>query len=356
MTRVALKGINVVRTRRRDGQVVEYYYHRATGTRLAGKPGSQEFLVTYNDAEKSIATRHTHGLFAGLMRDYSLSREFKSKLAVSTQREYSRKIAQLEIEFGDMPIAALNNPKVRRIFMDYREEVAGNSGDRESDYRLSVLSACLTWGVEHGRIEANHIKGFKRLYHSKRADMIWLPEHIEAFLKAAPVRMQQALVLALHTGLRQGDILRLTWNNYDGRSIRLRVGKNNRGGRLAPAVVIPCTKALRAMLDGMDRTSVLILTSPTGKPFTARNFGRQWEAAFAAAGLQGSDLHFNDLRGTAVTLLAQAGCTVPQIAAITKHSLQSATRILEVYLDPNRHLAEQAITLLENVPATDSAK
>ena len=51
------------------------------------------------------------------------------------------------------------------------------------------------------------------------------------------------------------------------------------------------------------------------------------EAASKDAGI--TDLHFHDLRGTAVTLLAEAGCTTPQIAAITGHSLETVTKILD---------------------------
>lgn len=65
-----------------------------------------------------------------------------------------------------------------------------------------------------------------------------------------------------------------------------------------------------------------------------------------------SGLHFHDLRGTAITMLAEAGCTVAQIVAITHHSLETATRILEVYLSPTRHLADQAIEQFENAQAT----
>lgn len=36
-------------------------------------------------------------------------------------------------------------------------------------------------------------------------------------------------------------------------------------------------------------------------------------------------LRFNDQRGTAVTLLSEAGATIPQICSITRHTLQSAT-------------------------------
>ena len=41
------------------------------------------------------------------------------------------------------------------------------------------------------------------------------------------------------------------------------------------------------------------------------------------------ELHFHDLRGTAVTLLSEAGCTPQQIATITGHSLKTVHRILE---------------------------
>ena len=41
-----------------------------------------------------------------------------------------------------------------------------------------------------------------------------------------------------------------------------------------------------------------------------------------------TDLHFHDLRGTAVTRLAEAECTLPEIASITGHSLREASSII----------------------------
>ncbi|CAO4140459.1 hypothetical protein LPLAFNJD_LOCUS697 [Methylorubrum aminovorans] len=67
----------------------------------------------------------------------------------------------------------------------------------------------LTWGQENGRIEAHHIRGFKRQYHADRAKIVWLQEHIDAFMRVAPIELQRALIIALHTGQRQADILRL---------------------------------------------------------------------------------------------------------------------------------------------------
>lgn len=134
-----------------------------------------------------------------------------------------------------------------------------------------------------------------------------------------------------------------------------RVGKNQRGGIQAPLIQIPCTRALRGMLDGIDRRAAVILTTKEGRPLTARYFGHQWERAMAGAGLETSPLHFHDLRGTAVTMLAKAGCSIAQIVAITQHSLATATRILEVYLSPTKHLANQAIAQFENAKETEFA-
>jgi integrase len=345
MVRARLQGINTVRKRLADGTVRTYHYHRATGAALGGKPGSPEFLRDYGAAEQTLLDRHS-GSFNGLVRDYTLSPEF-GKLRDSTQREYRRMLTKAEVKFGTMPLAALEDPRVREDFMAWRSAVATASGDREADNRLSVISAMLSWAIEHGHVFRNHIAGFRRLHRADHSELIWLPEHIQAFMSAAPVELQRALILALHTGQRQGDLLRLTWGNYDGALISLRQGKTGR------KVEIPCTKALKRMLDSLDRTTAVVLATKTGRPWTARYFKAQWEAASKQAGI--TELHFHDLRGTAITMLAEAGCTTPQIAAITGHSLKTVTTILDKYLARTRVLAGEAVTLFQNAKSTEFA-
>jgi hypothetical protein len=58
-------------------------------------------------------------------------------------------------------------------------------------------------------------------------------------------------------------------------------------------------------------------------------------------------LHFHDLRGTAVTVLAEEGCTDLQIASITGHSLKQVAAILEKYLARTRALNVAATKKLE---------
>lgn len=364
MVRAEYPGVFCTYKRLKDGTRRAYWYHRATGMRLTGDPGSREFMMSCADAERTLKARHSGDTFNGLIREYTASPEFMDKLSASTQREYKRMLTKAEPEFGDMPREVLSDPKVRRDFLDWRATVVRSSGEREGDNRLSVISAMLTWAVENGRLDTNHIKGFRRLYHSDRSEIIWLPEHVAAFMSVAPLEMQRALIIALHTGQRQGDLLRLPWSAYDGGAITLRQGKSARGGRTAPLVTIPCTSALRRMLDGMDRVSPLVLTTKTGRALQKRYFAELWDRAMLEAGIgqvslpgleKPVNLHFHDLRGTAVTMLSEAGCNPQQIATITGHSLKTVTVILDRYLARTRALADQAIFNWENSPRTEFA-
>ena len=270
---------------------------------------------------------------------------------MSTQRDYKINLTFAEREFGTMPLAALEDRRVRSDFLSWRDKVAAKGSARAADYRLSAVSSMLTWAEERGKITANHLRGFKHTYHSDRSELIWLPEHVIPFMATAPIEMQRALILALHTGQRQGDLLRLTWAAYDGKAITLRQSKSRRQGKAGRLVTIPCTKALRRMLDGMrphaatKLPATQVLTMASGKPWNQSTFGHGWRAASNAAGIV--DLHFHDLRGTAVTMLAEAGCTAPEIASITGHSLAHVTTILDKYLARTRPLAEAAIGKLE---------
>lgn len=351
MARVKLRGINTTRKRLADGTMKIYRYHRATGALLPGELGSVEFLTAYAEAER-IQPKNT-GTVAELIRDYILSVRFDRK-AESTKREYKRMLGRLEAKFGTMPIRALASPKVRGVFNEYHEEI-GRDTPREADNRLTVLSAVFSHAIaKTGKIDRNPIEGFERLHSGDRSEMIWTEAPIHQFMQDAPVELQRALILAMHTGQRYGDLVRLRWSDYDGASISLRQNKSKRRVRVL------CTGTLKRMLDGTPRVCAFILSRPDGRPwFTEKDdkaLGKAWKEHMQACGLYVEDraerLELRDLRGTAVTLLAEAGCSVPQIVAITGHTLQSAHRILERYLARTAGLAEAAILAFENSPAT----
>ena len=147
-------------------------------------------------------------------------------------------------------------------------------------------------------------------------------------MAVASPQVALAFALAIWTGQRQGDLLRLTWTAHDGDKIRLRRSKT--GAR----VVVPVAGALKAMLDATRRRSPCILTQRDGNPWSEEGFRSSWRKAIANTGIAGRTFH--DLQGTAVTRLAMAGATEAEIATLTGHSLKDVRSILDAnYLHRN---------------------
>jgi integrase len=210
-----------------------------------------------------------------------------------------------------------------------------------------VLALVLSWSKDRGHIDINPCERGGRLYRGSRAEKIWTDEDEAQFLKAAPSHLHLPLFLGLWTGQRQGDLLRLPWSAYDGAYIRL---KQSKGG---VRVVIPIGAPLKRTLDAAVKRSPIIMTTMDGNPWTPDGFRASWRKACKRAAVVG--VTFNDLRGTAVTRLALAGCTEPEIATISGHSLRDVRSILDAhYLHRDQALAESAIRKLEK--RTDSPK
>lgn len=331
--RVRLKGLNRTTKRLADGSLATYYYAWKGGPRLPGKPGDPEFIAAYNEACATKAAPKSGTLFSVLI-GYQNSPKF-TDLADRTRRDYVRNIRAIEAEFGDFPIAALNDRRTRGEFLAWRDRLAVKSR-RQADYIYATLAAILAWAFDRGLVPMNPCERPGKLYRSKRVESIWTPDDEAALLAVAPQRIALAFHLAIWTGQRQGDLLRLSWSAYDGRTIRLRQGKTGR------RVTIPASEQLRAVLDATPRKAVTILTTTDNTSWTADGFRTTWGKTLKKAGIDG--LTFHDLRGTAVTRLALAGATEAEIATITGHSLRDVGAILDAhYLTRDSGLAEAAI-------------
>jgi integrase len=349
--RVRLKGINSRRKRLAGGREITYYYAWKGGPRLPGKPGDPEFIAAYNVAVAAKATV-PEGTLMSLMLRYQASGEFLSK-AERTRRDYVRIITSIESEFGSFPLKALGSDRARNLFLEWRDRIAQRSL-RQADYHWTVLALILSWGCKRKIVRENPCERGGRLYRTSRAEKVWTEDDEGAFLASAAAHMHAPLIMALWTGQRQGDLLRLTWSAYDGHHIRLQQSKT--GTR----VVIPVGAPLKAVLDRLLRARSpkhddTILLNSRGRKWSSGGFESSWRKACARAGIVG--VTFNDLRGTAVTRLALAEATEAEIATITGHSLRDVRSILDAhYLNRDVRLGESAIRKLENRHAqrTDS--
>ena len=336
--RVRLKGINSITKKLADGTRRTYWYAWKGGPPLRGEPGTPEFVHSYNEA---IARKVTppRGTLLSVLQQYQASEDFAG-LAESTRHGYIGLVRRIEQAFGDFPLSALTDRRTRGVFMSWRDRYSVNSGRRQADYAWTALARILSWGLDRGLVLANPCERGGRLYRGTRREIVWSAADEALFLERAPAQLHLPLLLALWTGQRQGDLLRLPWSAYDGTHIRLRQGKT--GAR----VVIPVGARLKAALNATLKLSPLILVKRDGKPWTSAGFQTSWCRACKRVGLIG--LTYHDLRGTAVTRLAIAGATEAEIATITGHSLRSVRAILDAhYLARDPALAESAIAKLE---------
>ena len=331
--RIVLKGIHKVRRRLSDDGVAEYHYAWRGGPRLTGKPGSPEYVRSYTDAydaQRAVST----DTVAGLVASYRASAKYEG-LRATTRADYERCLKRIVRDFGDLPTVAAEIPKSRPIFRKWRDGMKAQP--RTADRHLAVLSVVFAWAVSEGIMKDNPCSSIERIYRGTRRDEIWSDAQITKFMLAAPEYMQTAMLLAFHTGQRQGDLLSLMWSQIKSGRITLTQSK---GGK---RVSILMTDELRAHLDGVPRPSTHVLVSSLGKPWGDRfGFKKAWSRVCDRAEIEG--VTFHDLRGTAVVRLARLGASVPQIASVTGHSLKSVERILEEhYLAQGQNLADDVI-------------
>jgi integrase len=335
--RVVLSGLHTVKKALADGSLRTYYYAWRGGPRLKSKAGTPEFIAEFSRLTKKFPQDDT---LASLVVGYKSSPEF-AKLSDASKRDYAPFFDAIREKFGTMPIEALNGKGPRGEFKSWRDTMAANP--RKADRAWAVLRRVLSWAVDGEKITRNPCDRGGRLYGGgERADIIWSPDQIAKVKGLASERVMQAMMLALWTGQRQGDLLRLTWTAYDGTHIRLVQSKTKK------RVAILVYSDLKVMLDSMKRTEGTILTNQAGEAWTSDGFKTTWGKEMRSGKLGITGVTFHDLRGTFITVARRHGSTLEQISAASGHSMKEITRVLDAhYLAHDQETNDAVILKME---------
>ena len=220
--RVRLKGINQITKKLADGTTRTYWYAWKGGPPLHGEPGTPEFIASYNEAVASkvaAATGQAAERAAGLSGERGFSRPRRAHASQTTSADQADRkgVRRLPIVGADRPAHARNLHGMARQLATISR--------RQADYAWTVLARVSVLGARSRPVAANPCERGGRLYRGSRAEKIWTAADEAAFLARAPAHLHLALLLALWTGQRQGDLLRLPWSAYDGKHIRLRQSK-----------------------------------------------------------------------------------------------------------------------------------
>lgn len=217
----------------------------------------------------------------------------------STQRNMERVVRHVAARFADFAPGQVTAPVVAQYLRPFL--------DRPRTYNLhrSVLRQVLSFAALEGLREGHNPVDNVPQRRTTQRQRIVTDAEIEAIKRAAlqAARGGDALCrmidLALLTGQRIGDVIKLRWQDATADGLLVDQGKTR------ARLLIEWTPALRAAVDacgqGRDRIGFLLVQS-TGVPYRYAGVRSAWVRACARAGIE--DLHIHDLRGRAGADLA----------------------------------------------------
>jgi integrase len=301
------------------------HYFRQPGRKavpLLGLPGSDEFMAAYGQAladtpRVEIAARQTRaGSINAMIVGYVGSAAFAS-LAPASQKTYRRIFEGMRHAYGDMSVATLARKHVIKM-LDAKKDTPS-----EARNFLRCLRLITQYALNIGIREDDPTAGLRVKLPKGDGYHTWTEDEIAAFQAAYAVgsKPRLALELLLGTALRCADVIKLGRGHVRNGTISVTAQKTK------TALAIPITTELAEAINAAAPSEhVTFLINERGGGFSAKRFGQWFTEQCARVGLKGSP---HGLRKAACRRLAEAGCTAPEIAAISGHaSLNEVARYI----------------------------
>lgn len=323
----------------------------------------------------------TGKLTVGEYLDRWLSDSVKGIVKETTYANYSY-ISRVHISpaLGHLKLKNLTPAQVRGFYGEkYRTGLAAATVRKMH----VVLRKALAQAVSDGLIPRNAANGVKTPRVSAPGEEInpLDPDECDAFLKAAQEERFEALyVLAIHCGLREGELLTLRWEDVDLEAAKPAVlvrrtltrGEEGRGWVIGPTTksgkgrrVRLTRQAVAALKDhrkrqleermrlaGRWQDEDLVFANENGSLFNPSNLRRRSFRRIKTRSGVREDLRFHDLRHTCATLLLSEGVNAKVVSEMLGHA--SITITLNTYSHVLPDMQDTAADAMESVFGTTS--
>src|SRR5262245_18040973 len=312
MTEVRLKYLHSFTDR--HGHVRFYFRYRGNRWPLPA-PHEEGFataydalLVSTDNRTAKQKVRFMQETLGWTIERFLASQSFESR-AEATKKNYRRVLDLHRERYGAGRLRDLRPHHVKII----RNEIRDASTTTGADIALGLISTLWNFAEEELglQLDANPAHGIRRVHKVAHEHEPWPQELIDDFMSKATPALRWAVSLALYTGQRRSDLVKMRWDQFDGEFIEVCQQKT---GEL---VSIPCHRVLRAQLVTMPRQADTMLVGERGTPLKPDSLTLNIKRMLRSMGVTGYSIH--GLRKNASKALAEAGCGDREIMAITGH-------------------------------------
>lgn len=340
-------------TRRKDERWMgRYTVHTANGPKQKSMYGKTRSEVA-EKLTKAMADRDGGLLFdaenmtVGEYLERWLNDSVKGSVRASTHASYQRQVNRYIVPaLGRMKLTKLTPAHVQGM---YRSMLDRGLSTRTVQYTHAVLRRAMKQAVRWGMIPRNPCDDADAPRVQREEIRPLNRDQTRRLLQAAEGERLEALyILAVHTGMRPGELLALRWDDVDLEAKTLRVGRALSEGQFTSPkspksrrridLTAGSVKALRVHRKGqleerMKRSGLwqdhgLVFPSTVGTPLSHRNVVRSFKAVLSSAGLP-SSVRLYDLRHTCATLLLSRNVHPKYVQELLGHA--SIAQTLDTY-------------------------
>jgi len=165
------------------------------------------------------------------------------------QAYFQQRVACLKKVFGDSRLSEVTVKEIARFQAERATKVSPATVNRD----LSVLKGMFTKAIEWGYALHNPVKRVKFLRETGQREWFLSKEEVKTLLEQCSPWLRPLVALALHTGMRRGELFGLTWHDVDFRANCLHLDsertKSGRGRK------IPMNTSSPAILEGIRASS-----------------------------------------------------------------------------------------------------
>ena len=304
-----------MRARVRNGTTY-YTYDRGfiAGKRVEESLGTDYIMAIQKWAEKHEAAPTEKLTVAWAIEKYKKSPQF-DEVSLGTQADYRYALDKLSVDFGNAPLDEVR-PSHITLYLDKRGMESKHRALREK----AVLSMVYTWAIARDFCTVNPVAAIKSKRLPGRKSVYITDEMLDAVYQKASPSLKDAIDLAYYLGQRPADVLKLSESDIRGGSFDFSQNKTGKG------MVIEAGGELDALIKRMNERKanfpirrMQLLVDESGQPMTKSKLRSRFESARDAAGFDGAQFQFRDLRRKAASdLRDQVGIEAAQ--ALLGHS------------------------------------